>query len=164
MKIKVLKENEKEEILNRLAYFGKLKTDSLFIKTGEKIRAFTGNLRSNEIEKIWNNFMIESIGLYIIKDAIDKNKKFAETRLSLEGVFFFKDLIKNNIIEVNDAQKELWLKGEGFELEDEQIKKHKHLGNFIILKFKEDLLGCSKIKNEKNVLNYMPKERRIKNE
>ncbi len=160
MKIEIIEKKEKEKLLEKLSYLGNLKTENLFVKTGEKIRMFSGNLDKEEIKKIWRNFMIEGIGLYIIKDFKNKKKNFEETRLSLEGLYFFKEQIKSSIVEIDEEQKNKWFKGETITLKEEQKKNIQN--QIVVLKFGEDFLGTGKIKEEK-IYNYLPKERRIKN-
>lgn len=160
MKIEILSKKEKEEILERLSYLGELKTENLFIRTGERIRMFSGSLNKEEIKKIWQNFMIEGIGLYVIKEIKNIKKNIKETRLSLDAMHYFKDQIKDSILEIDEEQKNQWFKGEAIILNEKQKEKIKK--GFVALKFKDDFVGTGKIKENK-VYNYLPKERRIKN-
>ncbi|MEM4605557.1 MAG: hypothetical protein QW103_00775 [Candidatus Pacearchaeota archaeon] len=160
MKIEILSKKEKEEILERLSYLGELKTENLFIRTGERIRMFSGSLNKEEIKKIWQNFMIEGIGLYVIKEIKNIKKNIKETRLSLDAMHYFKDQIKDSILEIDEEQKNQWFKGEAIILNEKQKEKIKN--GFVALKFKDDFVGTGKIKENK-VYNYLPKERRIKN-
>ncbi|MEM4181889.1 MAG: hypothetical protein QXX68_01915 [Candidatus Pacearchaeota archaeon] len=160
MKIEILNKKEKEEVLERLSYLGKLKTENLFIRTSEKIRMFSGHLDKEEIKKIWRSFMIEGIGLYTIKDIVNIKKNIKETRLSLDALHYFKDQIKKSIIEIDEEQKNQWFKGEAIALSEKQKEKIK--SEIIALKFKNDFIGTGKIKENK-IYNYLPKERRIKN-
>lgn len=162
MIINILDKTKKKEILDRLSYLGKLKTNALFIKTGDRVRAFTGNLSIEEILKIWKSFMIEGIGLYIAKDFLDKKSGISETRLSIDGVHFFKDQINSNIIELNDEQKEKWFRGNAVELTKEQKEKYKELKGFVVLKHGEDFIGTAKLTEKFVLYNYLPKERRIR--
>ncbi|MEM4330976.1 MAG: hypothetical protein QW273_03135 [Candidatus Pacearchaeota archaeon] len=159
MKLKILSKEEKEEFLKRVSYLGDLKSEGIFIKTGERIRLFTGSLTEKEILKIWNLYMIEGIGLYIAKDFFDRKTKSFETRLSLDGLHFFKNQISDSIIEIDEEQKEKWFRGESLILKEEQIKKVK--SEIIALVFKGDFVGSGKIKGDR-VYNYLPKERRVK--
>lgn len=160
MKIEILNKKEKEEILERLSYLGELKTENLFIRTSERIRMFSGHLTKEEIKKIWQNFFVEGIGLYTIKDVRNLKKNIIETRLSLDALHYFKEQIKSSILEIDEEQKNKWFKGEAILLKNEQKEKIK--SEVVALKFKEDFVGTGKIKEDK-VYNYLPKERRIKN-
>ena len=53
----------------------------------------------------------------------------------------------------DDKQAKKWMSGEDFEVENK-------LHGFIIIKNKDDFLGCGRVVNGK-LLNYVPKERRV---
>jgi NOL1/NOP2/fmu family ribosome biogenesis protein len=89
-----------------------------------------------------------SIGLYVAQKMVDG------IRLSIEGSQLVGPLSRKNIFEVDDEQAKKWLKGEDIEI-------NKNFGGFLIIKHKEDFLGCGKVKENK-ILNYVPKNRRLK--
>ncbi|MBC8444307.1 hypothetical protein H8D83_01845 [Candidatus Woesearchaeota archaeon] len=91
---------------------------------------------------------IDSIGLYFGEYRRD------EVRLSIEGGQMIGKKVTKNIIELNDREAEEWLTGQ-------DIHKKSNVSGFVILKHKEDILGCGRYKEEK-ILNYVPKERRLR--
>ena len=93
-------------------------------------------------------FRINTIGLYF------GEMKDKEIRLSLEGAEIVAKTAKKNIIEFDDVKAAKWLRGQDLEMEG----SHK---GFVILKRGNNILGCSKHKNN-TLMNFTPKERRIK--
>ncbi len=162
MKLQVLDKTKKKKVLEGLSYVGELKMNELFIRTGDRIRIFTGNLTNEQINRIWSLFQIEGIGLYFAKDFQDK-KGNQETRISLDGLHAIKDQVKDNIISINDEQKEKWLRGDNIELTDEQKSKYSQINGFVAVKYKQDFIGTAKLTDQKVLLSFLPKERRIKN-
>jgi len=156
MKQEILSREEKLEIIKKLEIYGISNIPFLLFKSGnEKIRAFSGNLNKDEINKLAENIFIETIGLYFAK--IDGQ----DVRLSVDACHLLKQQIKNNVIELTQEQAEEYLKGRDIQIEEEQ-EKFSEKKIYYILKHKEDILGMSKIVN-KQIKNYLPKERRRKN-
>jgi len=75
-------------------------------------------------------------------------------RLSIEGSQLIGPEAKKNVLELDEKQAREWLKGYDSSL------KLKEKG-FVIIKHKNDFLGCGKIVQNK-VLNYVPKTRRLR--
>jgi len=93
------------------------------------------------------NMNVKHIGMYFAEYKND------EIRLSIEGaqlIYNFEP--KKNVFEITDIEN--WLKGNDLEIEHEDT-------TFMIIKYKDDVLGSGKIKNNK-LLNYIPKIRRLK--
>jgi len=147
--MKIIKSSEKKKILAQLQeQYGIAKLPYLLLRFGkEKIRLYSGNLSSEELNILDKNLRIENAGLYFSKQHQDK------IRLSLDALHLLKNQITKNILELTDKQAEQWFKGE-----DLQIQTNR---NFKILKNKEDIIGCGKSTGEK-ITNFMPKERRVK--
>lgn len=91
---------------------------------------------------------ISSVGLYIGELLHEK-----ELRLSIDGSQIIGPYATRNVIELDDTQARLWLKGQDLDMETKS-------NSFIILKHDDDFLGCGKAK-EGRILNYVPKTRRI---
>jgi NOL1/NOP2/fmu family ribosome biogenesis protein len=161
MKIQILDKTKKKKIIEGLNYLGDLKMNELFIRTGDRIRTFTGSLTNEQIIRVWSLFQIEGIGLYFAKDFIDKRGN-QETRISLDGLHSVKDQIKSNIIELEDEQFDKWIRGNDLELTSNQKEKYEKLEGFVAVKYKEDIVGTGKITQQKMLLSFLPKERRIK--
>ena len=147
MKIEFVKSSDKKKILEKLEQdFGIEKLNFLLIKSGkDKIRGFTGSLSKDEILALSRNANIEVIGLYLFKEENGM-------RLSFDAPFLLK--AKKNIVEISGEQAENWLKGMNIEIE---IDKE----GFVVLKNKQDFLGCGKA-SQGRIANFVPKERRIK--
>src|SRR3989344_408732 len=123
-----------------------LKLDYLFFENNEgRIFIINKNLRSIDL----NNINVNSIGLYFCR--FDR-----ELRLSIEGSQIIGHFAEKNVIELDDNESKLWLEGDNVE-----YVKQKCDETFVILKNKEDFIGSGKYKGGK-ILNYVPKERRIK--
>lgn len=126
----------------------------LLVHSGkEKIRGYSGNLSTDEISEIDQTAKIALIGLYLFHEFK------GELRLSLDAIHILKDQISKNIIELDEKQAKAWLTGEDLML-DENLKKEKK--GFKVIKFKDDFIGTGKLSIDR-LINYLPKERRIKN-
>ncbi len=73
-------------------------------------------------------------------------------RLSIEGCYLLKNRVKRNVIEVSFDEMIRWLKGENL---------RKKARGYVILKWKDYLLGCGKGVGDK-IINFIPKERRLR--
>lgn len=75
-------------------------------------------------------------------------------RLSLEGSQIVGKFATKNILQLEHAQAENWLKGFDFDIP-------KLDDGYYLLKYKDDFLGCGLIKTNK-LHNFLPKTRRLK--
>jgi len=148
--IKILNQKEKKEVeLALKENFGIEKIGGELIKKGEeKIFLFQGDLTSKELREIEEITPIEVIGVYFAKE------ERGEIRLSIEGTHLLKDQIKKNIFELNEEQKNDWIRGR--ELNIQTGKR-----NYLAMRYKNDFLGCGKASAEK-ISNFVPKTRRLK--
>ena len=148
MTLKILNINEKKKIEKSLKLqFGITEISGLLVKRGEeRLFLFQGNLNPKEILELEKKIPLERIGIYFAKMVRD------EPKLSIEGAQILKDQIKNNTFELNKEQTEQWMSGQ--ELNIKTGKK-----GFIIMKCKDDLLGCGNASEEK-ITNFIPKSRR----
>lgn len=148
--IKILNFKEREKIKKKLNEgFGINKIPGELIKKGEeKIFLFQGNLNEKQLRDIEKIAFIERMGVYFAKEERE------EIRLSIEGTHLLKDQIDKNIFEMNEEQKSNWMKGREL-----NISTGKH--QFLVMKYKEDFLGCGKASAEK-ITNFIPKTRRLK--
>lgn len=148
MNIRFIKSSEKKDILAELEkQFGINEMRYLLIETGkEKIRAFSGSLSKDEIKDLSLDIRIELIGAYFLK-------KEEDYRLSLDAAQLLAKQISKSIVEINEEQYELWIRGQ-----DLPIKTNRGV---VVIKFKQDFIGCGKSNTEK-IFNYIPKERRLK--
>ncbi len=149
-KFETLKRAEKERIIEKLNnQFGIKNLPYLLIRHGrERIRAFSGSLSREELEKLGENINIELVGIYLGKE------EHEGIRLSHDAPSILHNQITKNIIELTEEQAKEWLKGR-----DLEIKSDIH--GFVILKYNEFLIGCGKSSGER-ITNFVPKERRVK--
>jgi NOL1/NOP2/fmu family ribosome biogenesis protein len=149
--MKIIYSTAKKRILEKLKeQYGIEKLPYLLLQFGkEKITIFSGSLSSEELRALDRNIRIETAGLYAIKEQKE------ELRLTLDGTQILKNQITKNVLEINDKQAEEW-----FRRNDLYIKTN---SAFKILKNKEDFIGSGKSTGDR-ITNFIPKERRIKDE
>lgn len=145
-----LEGKEKKEIIGILeAQFGINSLPGKIIKKGkEKIFLYTGELAKEEILRIKDLIPIERIGVYFAK------QEERGIRLSIEGSQILKKEIKKNILELNKEEMKTWMKGH-------EVLKNTNLRGYIIIKYREQMLGTGKASEEK-ITNFIPKSRRLK--
>lgn len=156
---KILDRTKKQKILKMLAYYRIEKLNYLLLQTNSKLKIFSGMLSKDELFEWLKNLNIDSIGLYFA--SLDN----AGIRLNLDAAHLLAEQIKGNVLEIDDEQAEKWFHGQGIELNKKNIMEIESSGlrgGFIILKNREDIIGVGKL-TQCRILNYMPKERRIKN-
>ena len=148
--MKVLKSSQKKKILKQLnEQFGIIELPYLLLQFGkEKLRAYSGKLSVEELNKLDNHLRIETIGLYFAKQQIDG------IRLTLDGIQLFKNQITKTILNLDDKQADNWLKGNDLDIQSDKA--------FKILQHNNEFIGCGKSTGER-ITNSMPKERRVKN-
>ena len=149
--IKILNEQEKHEVENKLnEQFGIEKVHGLILRTGEeRLFLFSGDFSEKDIKRLERTVVIERTGIYFAKFINDKIK------LSIEGTQILKSQIKKNIFELKDEkQLEEWMMGQ-----DLPIQTGKR--DFLVIKYKEDFLGCGKASEDK-IGNFIPKSRRLR--
>ena len=76
-------------------------------------------------------------------------------RLSIEGSFLVGPKATNNIVELDDERARRYLSGESVEIDD------KDLHGWVIVKWRSYYIGSAKAKAGR-LINYVPKERRLK--
>ena len=147
--LKRLSNKEKKLLLKKIEKpYGiqDLKLDYLFFKNNEgKLFIVNKEFRNLDTE----NLNVNSIGLYFCR--LEK-----ELRLSIEGSQIIGPFAKKNVLEISDQQANEWLRGNDLEDIKEKLDE-----TFVILKNKKDFIGSGRLKEGK-ILNYVPKERRIK--
>lgn len=145
-KLKILNKKEAKKILKVLdeqyGFSGEL--DYVFMLS-EKDKLF---LINKDIERIdLDKVRINSMGLYF--GTLAENS----IRLSVEGSQIIGKKAHKNIIELDDNEAEEWFKGL-------DIHRKIETNGFVILKHRDDIIGCGKAVEEK-ILNYLPKIRRL---
>ncbi len=149
MRYKFIKSSEKKEILKELSeQFGISELPYLLIESGkEKIRAFSGSLSKEEIMKIGEIANVEGIGVYFLK------KEDTGIRPSFEALSMLKNQITKNILDIDEKQLELWIRGNDLEINIAP--------GVYAIRNNGDFFGCGK-SNGTRLFNYVPKERRIR--
>ena len=151
--IKILSQQEKHEVEMQLKeQFGIESISGIILKMGEeRFFIFSGSFSESEIRKLEKVVFIERLGIYFAKIVLGEDA----IKLSIEGVQMLGNQIKKNIIELDEKQAESWMKGEDLDI---QTQKR----GFVILKHKNDFLGCGKA-SEHKIGNFIPKSRRLRN-
>jgi len=124
----------------------KIFSDYSFIVRGEKIWiAF-----KDVLEKDLEGLNIEAIGL-LFGRYFEKQKRFKPTTNALQ---IFGRYATKNIVELDEKEKDMYIKG--YDLE----KKLNLEEGYVIVKFKNDVLGCG-LYREGKIKNQIPKARKI---
>lgn len=165
MNLEFLNRTEKKELMEELnEKFGIHEINLLLMKQGkEKVRGFSGSLAKEDLIKIAREIRVEKIGLYLIKREEVKEGRKAGIRLSFDSTTsVFSMQINKNVVEINEEQKNLWLRGKSIETGDKDIKEKTDAEDFPAIKYKDYFLGCGKL-SQGRIANFVPKERRIRN-
>ena len=121
-------------------------SDYSFIVRGEKIWiAF-----KDVLEKDLEGLNIESVGL-LFGRYFEKQKRFKPTTNALQ---IFGRYATKNIVELDEKEKDRYIRG--YDLE----KKLNLEEGYVIVKFKNDVLGCG-LYREGKIKNQIPKARKI---
>lgn len=146
MNFRILNKKESNKILDKIKeQFGikELRLDYGFIQIKDKIY-----LISKDLSKIdFKQLRINNIGLYFC--GIEKSG----FRLSIEGSQLIGNKSTKNVVELTDKELDYWFNGESL------IRKDVY--GYVLIKHKNDFLGSGYAKDGL-VLNYLPKERRVK--
>ena len=148
MKLRILNTREIKDILARLKdlYDYTEKIESAFLMDGkQKIYLISKSISLIDFEQL----NINSMGLYFA----DINK-YNELRLSIEGSQLIGPHAKKNILELSEEQVRAYF-------HSEEIPMNEKNTGFMLLRYKNDFFGASKIKDGK-LLNYLPKVHRTK--
>ena len=146
MNLKILNKKEVKNILNLLnkQFDFKDKLDYVFLQN-EKGKLFIANKEIFDVD--FKKIKINNLGLYF------GQLKNNELRLSIEGSQLIGKDCSKNILELNNKQKQEWMKGIDI--------NYNGKSGFVLIKYANDFLGCGKIIKDK-ILNFVPKERRLR--
>ncbi|MBS3151583.1 hypothetical protein J4443_04345 [Candidatus Woesearchaeota archaeon] len=136
------KKNLFELLKNQFGFSGKLDYN-FFINDYKKIFILNSGLQID-----FSKIRVNSLGLYF---ANLKN----ELRLTIEGSQIIGPNSKKNILEIDESRLQDWIHGN-------DIGTEKKFDGFVLIKNKSDFYGTGKYKDGK-ILNFIPKERRLKN-
>jgi NOL1/NOP2/fmu family ribosome biogenesis protein len=156
--LRFIRKSEKEKLLKKLEYYGIKKLPYLLTISGQdKIRGYSGAFSEQELADFTHNIGMDIMGLYLFHEHRD------EIRIGFDAVIMLKDQITKNILELTEAQAKECFKGQDILLTNEEKEKLKdEPRGFKILKLNNEFIGTGKLTQEGRIVNYMPKERRIK--
>ncbi|MBL7147440.1 MAG: hypothetical protein ISS82_01290 [Nanoarchaeota archaeon] len=146
MQYKILTKKETKQLINKIKQqysIKNLELDYIFLKNKERILVVSDKFSKVELD----NLNINAIGMYF---ANVTNK----IRLTIEGSQIIGHLANNNVLEINEEQLKDYFAGT-------DLNTDKTCKDFVILKYKDMFLGTGKYKEGK-IINFFPKERRVK--
>lgn len=163
MKIQIMDRAKKKKFIAGLSDLGMKKIPELLVKSGkERVRAYSGDLSTEQIMEIWRLLPIEGVGLYVGKDMINRNGVH-EIRLSLDGMHIWKEQLTERILVLSEEQEKNWFLGKNIELDNNQVGKTSE--GFVSVKSADgkDFVGVGKIGGGgRTLFSFLPKERRRK--
>ena len=144
MKLRIMNTREKKQVVKLIKeQFGcDYDFEEVFISSKNKLFITTKDIAKVNLDEL----RINNLGLYF-------GELYDCLRLSMEGAQIIGRLAKKNVLELNDSNAARWLAGENIELNTE-------MHGYVIVKNKDDILGCGKVSKNK-LYNYVPKERRV---
>ena len=122
----------------------KEKLNYTILKNNEN-KLFIVNNKASEIDQ--KELRINSLGLYFA--SLENN----ELRLSIEATQMFGKKADKNVLNLNEGQLKQYMLGKNITVDNNN-------NTLVILKYKDDFIGCAKQKDFK-VINFLPKERRV---
>lgn len=125
-----------------------MREQAWFLTSKDRVYLCTREIGALPLEKL----RIDRLGIYIAK------LHRGELRLSVEGSQLLGPLANKNIVELNDSEALLWLQGEPIE----KTVKTAEPRAFVLIKHNTDFLGCGKLTDDNRILNFVPRERRLK--
>jgi len=143
--LKILNKKEIKNILDiiKKQFGADFKSDYVFL-ISEKNKIYIVN---RDIERIdLSKLRVNSYGIYFGELRND------ELRFSVEGSQIIGKIAKKNVVELDDKNLKDWFNGLDLDMEFDR--------GFVILKHKDDFVGCGKSLGDK-ILNYLPKIRRF---
>ncbi|MEK6908886.1 MAG: hypothetical protein AABX23_02440 [Nanoarchaeota archaeon] len=149
MKVEFYNTKQRKELLVKLnEKFGVTEIPKILFETGrEKIRGFSGDLTIDELYTLDRLTNIEFLGLYLFKHEL------GYLRLGFDGALLLKDQIVKGFVSIDEKQLEKWMTGHNLDVSVER--------GIYVIKHEDDAFGCA-ISNGKHLINFVPKERRIR--
>ena len=148
MNLKILNSNEKKKLLDEIKKqynIKKLDLDYIFLRNNDnKIFILSKDFAKLDVK----NIRINSLGLYFAKLHPDG------IRLSIEGSQLIGPLAKNNIINIDDNEIKLWIRGN-------DLTTDKKFDSYVIIKHNNDYFGSGIYKDGK-IRNMISKDRLIR--
>lgn len=144
--LKILNKKEIKRILNQIEdqWGFNEEMDCAFLEN-EKGKVYICNKEIFDLDL--SKLKINSFGIYFADTA-------EEIRLSIEGSQIIGPSSSKNIVELDDDESKRWLSGE-------DIEKETGSEGFVLIKHGQDFLGTGKATDDKRILNFVPKNRRL---
>ncbi len=118
--------------------------DYVFLRNDEDIFIVDRDVFRLDFERL----NVNSLGLYF------GEFRKGSLRLSIEGSQLVGPLARRNVVELDEGETKLWLRG--FDLE-----KKTAAAGYTLMSYKSDFMGTGRVKDGK-ILNFVPKNRRIR--
>lgn len=145
--LRILNSKEKKEINQQMKdqWGCDIDKDLVFLLSNkDKLYILGADMTKIDLERL----RVDNMGLYVCT----VNEK--GVRLSIEGAQMLGPKATKNVLEIDDSEVKEWLRGNDLERDTRDCK------GFIILKNKDDFIGCGKT-TDNGVMNFVPKARRI---
>jgi len=144
-----VKPGERKRILASLhERYGISQVSGTLLETGkQKIRLFSGTMTKEELQELAGLVAVEVVGLYIV------SREKVGFRIGLDGTTMLGKYATQHVHELSAQETEHWMKGG-----DILVKLERGIW---IVKHGSDFLGCG-VSNGEKLINYVPKERRIR--
>ncbi len=155
--LKILNEKEKKEIIHYLNdTFGIKEIPGLMLQRGkERLFLFEGSYTLKQIKDLEFEIPLDRVGSYFARIIEDQKSGEKYIRLSIEGTQSLQSQITKNIYELKTEEEATqWMTGQDLSIET-------NLRGFIVIKYKDNFLGCGKASTEK-IGNFIPKARRLR--
>lgn len=144
--LKILNSKERKEILKIINEQFSCEFEFEFeVFQNSKNKIFVMNKDLGKID--YKLLLVNSLGMYF------GEMRDNEIRLSIEASQIIGKIANKNVLELDDELAGKWMAGEDINVDSD-------LHGFVIIKNKDDFLGCGKISNKK-LYNYVQKERRV---
>ena len=148
--LKILNKKETHEILDivKQQWGAEIELDYGIMKNShDKIYIASKAVFGLPLEKL----KISAVGMYFGELISEKHGQVL--RVSIEGSQLIGPKADNHIVELDDLQARDWLRGLDLDISTDERA-------FVLIKHKDDFLGCGKAMGDK-ILNYIPKARRV---
>ncbi|MGV8142721.1 MAG: methyltransferase RsmF C-terminal domain-like protein [Candidatus Pacearchaeota archaeon] len=150
MNLDIYDSKKRKKMLEQLNdRFGITEIPKFLFETGrERVRGFNGELTIDELYGLSRITNVEFLGLYLFRADEDRS-----VRLSFDACLLLADQITKNIIDIDNEQLKVWMRGDNLPI---VMAK-----GMYIIRHGEDFLGCTVCDGEK-LINFVPKERRLR--
>lgn len=149
MRVEFYDTKKRKKLLAQLnEQFGVSEIPRVLFETGkEKVRGFSGDLTIDELYSLDKIANVEFMGLYLFR------QELGYLRIGFDGALLLKNQFSKNIVELAESQVVDWMNGKSLQLSLAR--------GIYIVKCGEDVFGCG-ISDGSNLINFVPKERRIR--